>query len=1134
MEQEQVERLIFGTVLMGIGYFAGVPVVEGLIGGVAGNALYDIALDGKDYIADSDAATKLRRRLFGPQGFAQNDLRALLGQSFDLAIEDFDARYPHDSHGFIGDAQRKALFDALKNDARGYLAGPLPSDATAMDSAIAPQRWGELTEAERYRSAFERYAEARAIPATLRDPIRQALPELVEKHFLSLLAQDRAANNRAFRLFQLIQFERLITRNAATQALLAQRLDALQRSDDQQRLYFDRPAFEERIARLEDVIRRGIDELRADHALQFEQLNRIEQRLSQPHPRPAGPPKPPPPPTLFGRADFLNELAETLLTGQSVALWGKAGVGKSALALALANRPEIVDRFEGGRLWLPIGPHPASRSAPLLEAIERLTGTPPEPLSEESLRQQLQMLLTDKRLLLIVDDLWQFNNVALLLKALTPSTALLTTTRTQQTLDDVDAVVARLRRYDVRGLNRGAALELLRHSGPHTPAAVDGAPEAAAALTQAVGHLPLALRLLGRQLQRLARHEATTAIRQLQDKFDELLSFDSPEARLGIDDATPSLEAVLRLSYDELPHDELRRAFRRLAVFGSQPLHFSTEAMASVWQVEGAKALAWRQELEDAALLEAARDEREQIVETRYALHQVIGQLAALLLSENENEAWAARLAHAEFFEAVATTADGAIIGRDLRGLLILDQEIEQLRRAIAWLITEHGDAVCAALLISTVRALRNYALAARHLHTEYEPWLASALGASQQVGSSLGEANVRHAIGDILAFRDDHEAALQSYQQALTLFQQVGDRLGEANVRHAIGDILAFRNDNQAALASYQQALTLFQQVGFSLGEAYVRKAIGDILTFRKDNQAALASYQQALALFQQVGDRLGEANVLAAQSRILIFEQPEQSQVLMERVLDLRRQIGDIYSEGADLGNYAIALLRHGDPKAALIYLTRARDLFADRPGLEAQAAQTDQLIGHAQQLLQATSAPSMSSEEAESLLLAAIDELRASDDKPRLIQAVTALFAMYHQRDAWPEVADTARQLIDLGVEDGELWHSLGIAESSQGRNTEASAAFARAITLDENNAMLRRNYADTLLDLNELDAAEAQLDAAEALEADAPYLALHRARLAKLRGDRAETLRWANEALRRSPGWDEAEAIRDWAG
>ena len=790
----------------------------------------------------------------------------------------------------------------------------------------------------------------------------------------------------------------------------------------------------------------------------------------------------------------MNELAETLLTGQSVALWGKAGVGKSALALALANRPEIVDRFEGGRLWLPIGPHPASRSAPLLEAIERLTGTPPEPLSEESLRQQLQMLLTDKRLLLIVDDLWQFNNVALLLKALTPSTALLTTTRTQQTLDDVDAVVARLRRYDVRGLNRGAALELLRHSGPHTPAAVDGAPEAAAALTQAVGHLPLALRLLGRQLQRLARHEATTAIRQLQDKFDELLSFDSPEARLGIDDATPSLEAVLRLSYDELPHDELRRAFRRLAVFGSQPLHFSTEAMASVWQVEGAKALAWRQELEDAALLEAARDEREQIVETRYALHQVIGQLAALLLSENENEAWAARLAHAEFFEAVATTADGAIIGRDLRGLLILDQEIEQLRRAIAWLITEHGDAVCAALLISTVRALRNYALAARHLHTEYEPWLASALGASQQVGSSLGE----------------------------------------ANVRHAIGDILAFRNDNQAALASYQQALTLFQQVGFSLGEAYVRKAIGDILTFRKDNQAALASYQQALALFQQVGDRLGEANVLAAQSRILIFEQPEQSQVLMERVLDLRRQIGDIYSEGADLGNYAIALLRHGDPKAALIYLTRARDLFADRPGLEAQAAQTDQLIGHAQQLLQATSAPSMSSEEAESLLLAAIDELRASDDKPRLIQAVTALFAMYHQRDAWPEVADTARQLIDLGVEDGELWHSLGIAESSQGRNTEASAAFARAITLDENNAMLRRNYADTLLDLNELDAAEAQLDAAEALEADAPYLALHRARLAKLRGDRAETLRWANEALRRSPGWDEAEAIRDWAG
>jgi len=45
----------------------------------------------------------------------------------------------------------------------------------------------------------------------------------------------------------------------------------------------------------------------------------------------------------------------------------------------------------------------------------------------------------------------------------------------------------------------------------------------------------------------------------------------------------------------------------------------------------------------------------------------------------------------------------------------------------------------------------------------------------------------------------------------------------------------------------------------------------------------------------------------------------------------------------------------------------------------------------------------------------------------------------------------------------------------------------------------------------------------------LEPDAAYLALRRAELAQARGDRAEALRWAQEALRRRPGWEEAEQI-----
>jgi hypothetical protein len=58
---------------------------------------------------------------------------------------------------------------------------------------------------------------------------------------------------------------------------------------------------------------------------------------------------------------------------------------------------------------------------------------------------------------------------------------------------------------------------------------------------------------------------------------------------------------------------------------------------------------------------------------------------------------------------------------------------------------------------------------------------------------------------------------------------------------------------------------------------------------------------------------------------------------------------------------------------------------------------------------------------------------------------------------------------------------------------------------------------------------LDDAARQLDAAEKLEPAAPLLALHRAELAKARGDRVSARRWAEETLRRQPGMKEALAL-----
>ncbi len=101
-------------------------------------------------------------------------------------------------------------------------------------------------------------------------------------------------------------------------------------------------------------------------------------------------------------------------------------------------------------------------------------------------------------------------------------------------------------------------------------------------------------------------------------------------------------------------------------------------------------------------------------------------------------------------------------------------------------------------------------------------------------------------------------------------------------------------------------------------------------------------------------------------------------------------------------------------------------------------------------------------------------------------------------------WPAVASAVEELINLGAVDAGTWAALGNARSNQDDEAGAIEAYVHAVALAPDNAMLRRNYANSLINLGRLDEAAGQLDAVEALEPDAPYLALRQAELAKTRG------------------------------
>ena len=207
------------------------------------------------------------------------------------------------------------------------------------------------------------------------------------------------------------------------------------------------------------------------------------------------------------------------------------------------------------------------------------------------------------------------------------------------------------------------AVAMLASAGDAAAAAVAADRPGAAALAATLGYLPLALHVAGRRLVSLARAVGPrSAIARLGREVEQrLLALTAAGAWLGIEGAEPSLEAVLALSYDALPDDAKRQAFRRLAVFGGQPLDFDLAAMAAVWAADEDAAVDLLAALMDAGLVEVAGEDPSR----RYALHQVIARFVAARLQADPSEAQAVALLHVEHYAGLAGALDDANLETD-------------------------------------------------------------------------------------------------------------------------------------------------------------------------------------------------------------------------------------------------------------------------------------------------------------------------------------------------------------------------------------------------------------------------------------------------------------------------------------
>lgn len=339
-----------------------------------------------------------------------------------------------------------------------------------------------------------------------------------------------------------------------------------------------------------------------------------------------------PPHDIIGRDELLNTIRQQLFSGHNLALSainGLPGVGKTTLALLLAHDPDVQARFPDGVLWVGLGRNPDTFHQ--LGQWAHAVGVPDHEIDRMGAIKQranaVHVALQQKRLMLVIDDVWDSTPVSLF-KLGGPDCVHVLTTRKPR----IAVEFAGIHALKVSELSDTFAFELLRRLAPQV---VNQEPDAAWELVRASGGLPLALVLIGNHLRVQAAagrkrriRAALSGLRSAENRFQ--LSTSQPildhDAHPSLSGSVPiSLRTIIGVSEDALS-SVAKAVLYALSLFPPKPNSFTEEAAVAVSTTDDADTdalLDALDELSDNGLLETTGRER-------YTLHQSINEFARL------------------------------------------------------------------------------------------------------------------------------------------------------------------------------------------------------------------------------------------------------------------------------------------------------------------------------------------------------------------------------------------------------------------------------------------------------------------------------------------------------------------------
>lgn len=569
---------------------------------------------------------------------------------------------------------------------------------------------------------------------------------------------------------------------------------------------------------------------------------------------------------FVGRTSECRQLLRMLTspgnrTGMPIAvISGAPGIGKSCLALHAAHC--AANEFPDGSLYLELAgstSHPQDVGDVLKNALRAL-GTP-SALVPESAQEKAALyrsMLKDKRIVVVIDDAQQADQVRLLLPGAPICGVIITSRRLLSALPGASLI-------QLDNLSHDEAIEMLgRIVGTHRPMAEPGA---AAELVTACARLPLAIRIAGAKLSARPAWSLSVFSARLRGERRRL-----DELEIG----DISVRAAVAISYRALS-PRLQRAFRLLSLAG--PNDFAEWFAAALMGESDAGDVI--DKLVHSSLLTPLGTD--QTGSPRYRLHDLLRDFAAEQMeaesAQVRDEAVVrmltvllefAQLARAKlpdisFFPAPIRRPGVHRIPASIASSATSDPRAwfaseRKIMLAIAKLACASGHYSLAGQLAECLAIVHYFE---GSLDETEEIWN-SVIAAASLAADHKAVAYAQLRLASVLAVRLRDNEATQLIDESIRVFERNCDIRSLAQAIYWRGHFASRHDDVDTARKDAQRGLRLARMIDDKQTESLHLRMLAQALALLGDNKESLRLCEQAMAIATEGGSLVDQRQII------------------------------------------------------------------------------------------------------------------------------------------------------------------------------------------------------------------------------------------------------------------------------